>query len=176
MSRRAAQTYRREWAGRAIGLDIDIDADPNVLAGLTLGSAINGFVLSRGQGTEPNNEYHKSRPTAFTSHLRTHRSPINGRPHHCQKELWTEPSATLTRLSGASPVVDHNKGLLCETPVVIAPATASGRQPAGPALCDYACSASCATSGGPHASRPIAWFSRHGCFMWRIVYPERGIA
>jgi hypothetical protein len=38
---------------------INIDADPDVLAGLALDGAINGFVLSGGQGTEPDNEYRK---------------------------------------------------------------------------------------------------------------------
>src|SRR4029453_6186294 len=65
MSCRGAQAYRGQWTRRAIVLNINIDADPDVLASLALGSAINGLVLSRGQGTEPGNEYRKCRSHTF---------------------------------------------------------------------------------------------------------------
>src|SRR5262245_58721911 len=57
MSWRGAQAYRGQWTRCAIVLNIKIDANSHVLARLALGSAINGLVLSRGQGTEPDNGY-----------------------------------------------------------------------------------------------------------------------
>jgi hypothetical protein len=92
MSRRGAEAYRREWTGRAIGLDIDIDADPKALASLTLGSAINGFVLSRGQGTKPK-KHHK---------CQTHRFHITP-PQSTVTVLWPTPSLSrgaLDRVGG----------------------------------------------------------------------------
>src|SRR5262245_49594850 len=65
MSCRGAQAYRGQWTRCAIVLNINIDADPDVLASLALSSAINGLVLSRGQGTEPGNEYRKCRSHTF---------------------------------------------------------------------------------------------------------------
>src|SRR5690349_19459262 len=61
MSWRGAQAYRGQWTRCAIVLNIKIDADSDVLASLALGSAINRLVLSRGQGTEPDNEYRQCR-------------------------------------------------------------------------------------------------------------------
>jgi hypothetical protein len=94
MSRRAAQTYRGEWTGRAIGLDIDIDADPNVLASLTFRSTINGFVLSRRQGTEPN-EHHKCQTHSF--HITSPQSSVT---RHQQK-ITPAAAAGATRQDGS---------------------------------------------------------------------------
>jgi hypothetical protein len=59
MSWLGAQAYRGQWTRCAIVLNINIEADPDVLPSLALGSAINGLILSRGQGAEPDNEYRK---------------------------------------------------------------------------------------------------------------------
>jgi hypothetical protein len=65
MSRRGAQAYRGQGTRCAIVLNINVDANPDVLASLALGSAINGLILSRGQGTEPDNEYRECRSHNF---------------------------------------------------------------------------------------------------------------
>src|SRR4030095_9288838 len=80
MNRRGAQAYRGQWTRCAIVLNIKIDADSHVLASLALGSAINGLVLSRGQGTEPDNEYRQCRSQHFHTTLQFVADRVTGIP------------------------------------------------------------------------------------------------